>query len=522
MNTEIAQHKSQPREVNTTAILFAVLVIAVCGLVYELIASTLASYVLGDSVTQFSTVIGVYLSAMGLGSWLSSSIKKNVLSRFIEVEILVALIGGCSAAFLFLAFSHVSAFRLVLYTVVVLIGTLVGLEIPLLMRILKDKYEFKDLLARVLTFDYLGALIASLAFPMFVMPKLGLIRGSLFIGLLNAFVALSLTFFFEPEFKKKTQLYTLRTQSFVVIAILVAGILFSENLTKWSEDELYTDNIIYAKRSKYQRLVITQSKGSFHLYLNGNLQFSSTDEHRYHEALVHPPFSVVQERYQGDLNVLVLGGGDGLAVREILKYPAVKTVTLVDLDPQMTELARNHPLLSVQNQQSLNDSRVSVINDDAMTWLARDENSSRRFDVIVIDFPDPNSFSLGKLYTTRFYRLVKRVLAEHGALTIQSTSPLLARRSFWCVDETVSSTGFKTRAFHATVPSFGAWGYVLASPLPFDVPTQLPPNLKYLTPEVMKSMFVFPKDMDKVPTEVNRLNNQVLVQYYDSEWSSWY
>ena len=294
MNTEIDQHKSQPREVNTTAILFAVLVIAVCGLVYELIASTLASYVLGDSVTQFSTVIGVYLSAMGLGSWLSSSIKKNVLSRFIEVEILVALIGGCSAAFLFLAFSHVSAFRLVLYTVVVLIGTLVGLEIPLLMRILKDKYEFKDLLARVLTFDYLGALIASLAFPMFVMPKLGLIRGSLFIGLLNAFVALSLTFFFEPEFKKKTQLYALRTQSFVVIAILVAGILFSENLTKWSEDELYTDNIIYAKRSKYQRLVITQSKGSFHLYLNGNLQFSSTDEHRYHEALVHPPFSVVK------------------------------------------------------------------------------------------------------------------------------------------------------------------------------------------------------------------------------------
>ena len=522
MNTEIDKHNPQPREVNTTAILFAVLVIAVCGLVYELIASTLASYVLGDSVTQFSTVIGVYLSAMGLGSWLSSSIKKNVLSRFIEVEILVALIGGCSAAFLFLAFSHVSAFRLVLYTVVVLIGTLVGLEIPLLMRILKDKYEFKDLLARVLTFDYLGALIASLAFPMFVMPKLGLIRGSLFIGLLNAFVALSLTFFFEPEFKKKIQLYTLRTQSFVVIGILVAGILFSENLTKWSEDELYTDNIIYAKRSKYQRLVITQSKGSFHLYLNGNLQFSSTDEHRYHEALVHPPISVVQERYQGDLNVLVLGGGDGLAVREILKYPAVKTVTLVDLDPQMTELARHHPLLSVQNEQSLTDPRVRVINDDAMTWLARDENPSKRFDVIIIDFPDPNSFSLGKLYTTRFYRLVKRVLAEHGALTIQSTSPLLARRSFWCVEETVSSIGFKTRAFHATVPSFGAWGYVLASPLPFDIPAQLPPNLKYLTPEVMKSMFVFPKDMDKVPTEVNRLNNQVLVQYYESEWSSWY
>ena len=522
MNTESSIPAEKEAEINSTAILVAVLIIAICGLIYELIASTLASYVLGDSVTQFSTVIGVYLSAMGLGSWLSGAIKKNVLARFIEIEILVALIGGGSAAFLFMAFSHVDAFRLVLYSVVALIGTLVGLEIPLLMRILQGRFELKDLVARVLTFDYLGALVASLAFPMLIMPKLGLIRGALVIGLLNGVVAFSMTFFFGNEFKSKMRLNLLRAQAGIVIFILVLGIAFSDRFTQWSEDQLYTDNIVFAKRSKYQRLVVTQSKGTFQLYLNGNLQFSSADEHRYHEALVHPPMSVLTERKVLPSRVLVLGGGDGMAVRELLRYDTVESLTLVDLDPSITDLAKNHPLLSTQNKGALSDERVQVINQDAMTWLAKKENIAKPWDLIIIDFPDPNSFSLGKLYTTRFYRLVRRALSERGALAIQSTSPLLARRSFWCVVETVSSVGFYTRPYHATVPSFGAWGYVLASPLPFDVPETLPPQLKFLSPPVMKSMFIFPKDMDKVEADINRLNNQVLVQYYDSEWASWY
>jgi len=522
VNTEATRSPEHNDDLNTTAILFAVLIIAICGLVYELIASTLASYVLGDSVTQFSTVIGVYLSAMGLGSWISSSFKKNIVFRFIEVEILVALVGGCSAAFLFMAFSHVASFRLVLYSVVIVIGTLVGLEIPLLMRILKDRYELKDLLARVLTFDYLGALVASLAFPMLVMPKLGLIRGALVIGLLNGVVALALTFFFGRVAKNSVRMTILRLQASFVIVLLVVGIAFSDQLTKWSEDELYTDNIIFAQTSKYQRLVMTQAGSGFHLYLNGNLQFSSTDEHRYHEALVHPAMGVLKERNLRPANVLVLGGGDGLAVREVLRHPEVESVTLVDLDPSITELALTHPLLSKQNKKALHDQRVEVINEDAMTWLAKSTTRTKKWDVILIDFPDPNSFSLGKLYTTRFYALVKNVLNKRGVLAIQSTSPLLARRSYWCVAETIEASGLVVRPYHATVPAFGEWGYVLASTQAFDIPKTLPPSLAYLTPEVMAAMFVFPKDMDKVDAEVNRLNNQVLVQYYDSEWSSWY
>jgi spermidine synthase len=522
VNSEAAPSPDQSEDFNAPAILFAVLIIAVCGLVYELIASTLASYVLGDSVTQFSTVIGVYLSAMGLGSWVSSSIKKNLLFRFIEVEIMIALVGGGSAAFLFLAFSHVGSFRVVLYSVVIVIGTLVGLEIPLLMRVLKDRYELKDLLARVLTFDYLGALVASLAFPMLVMPKLGLIRGALVFGLLNAVVALALTFFFGNSVKNSKKMVLLRVQAGLVVVLLIIGIAFGDKLIKWSEEDLYTGNIIFAQTSKYQRLVMTQSGAGFQLYLNGNLQFSSNDEHRYHEALVHPAMGLVKERKHRPTRVLILGGGDGLAVREVLRHAEVESVTLVDLDPKITDLAKHHPLISKQNKQAMHDKRVKIINEDAMAWLGQLEARNEKWDVILIDFPDPNSFSLGKLYTTRFYRLVRRVLSEHGALAIQATSPLLARRSFWCVAKTVEASGFVVRPYHATVPAFGEWGYILAAPMPFDIPQILPAQLAFLTPEVTSAMFIFPKDMQPIETEINRLNNQVLVQYYDSEWSSWY
>ena len=161
------------------ALFFSVLVIAACGLVYELVASALASYLLGDSVFQFSTVIGTYLFAMGIGSWLSRYIGRGLVARFITIELMVAILGGFSSMALFMAFAYTSAFRLTLYALVIGIGTLVGLEIPLLMRILRDRFEFKDVVANVLTFDYLGALAASLAFPILLVPHLGLVRSAL-------------------------------------------------------------------------------------------------------------------------------------------------------------------------------------------------------------------------------------------------------------------------------------------------------------------------------------------------------
>lgn len=511
------------RPIHAPSLLVTVFVIGTCGLIYELLAGTLASYVLGDSVTQFSTIIGVYLFAMGVGSWLSRFITRDVVARFIEIEVAVALIGGSGASVLYLAFARLSYFGAVLYALVFLIGVLVGLEIPLLMRILKDQYDLKELVSRVLTFDYLGALVASLAFPLFLVPRLGLVRGSFAVGCLNGAVALWCTYVLAAAIPRTRRVWFLRIEALFTLAILVVGLVFSERVTSLAEDNLYADPIIFAKTTPYQRLVVTQGRGGFSLYINGALQLTSADEHRYHEALVHPAMALAISRGRSPRRVLVLGGGDGLAVREVLKYPSVEEVTLVDLDPEVTRLARVHPLFYEQNASALADARVRVVHADAMAWLAGDGNGRHgAFEVVLADFPDPSSFSVGKLYTTRFYRLVRRVMRPSGVLTVQATSPIYARRSFWCVARTLEAVGFSVRPFHATVPSFGEWGYVLAASTPFDAPVSLADiPLRYLTPEVMRGMFAFGRDTERIPAEVNRLSDQVLVRYYEEEWSRW-
>jgi spermidine synthase len=262
---------------------------------------------------------------------------------------------------------------------------------------------------------------------------------------------------------------------------------------------------------------MTQNQAGFQLFLNGNLQFSSADEYRYHEALVHPAMSLAGGESK---RVLVLGGGDGLAVREILKHPNVADVTLVDLDPNMTKLSESFSPLGALNGHSLSDPRVHVVNDDAMTWLESDAH--RGFDVAIVDFPDPNSYGLGKLYTTRFYRLLRRGLAEGGVVAVQATSPLFARTSFWCVVRTMEAAGFSARPYQTSVPSFGVWGFILARAQPFDPPAHAPKvPLRFLNDEAMASLFVLPRDLGPVDVEVNRLDNQMLVRYYESEWKKY-
>ncbi len=498
-----------------TPILFLnVLIIATCGLVYELLAGTLASYVLGDSVTQFSLIIGIYLSALGVGAWLSGFIETNLARKFIEIEIAVAILGGTSAPLLFLTFAKLSYFHIILYLIVFLIGTLVGLELPLLMRILKDNLDFKDLVSRVLTVDYIGALVASLLFPIFLVPKLGLVRTSLVFGILNAVVGLWGTWTLQSLIAKKN-LLLLRIKAIIVIVLLLAGLFAANKLTSLAEDNMFADDIIYSRTTQYQRIVITKSRAGFQLFLNGNLQFSSADEYRYHESLVHPAMTL----FSTPKRVLVLGGGDGLGLREILKYKEVESVTLVDLDPGMTNLSSSFPLLTSLNQNSFADPRVKVINQDAMIWL---EDQKEKFDVAIIDFPDPNTFALGKLYTTRFYRLLKKSLNEGGTVGIQCTSPLFARTSYWCIIKTIESAGFAVKPYQTAVPAFGVWGFALAKvDQDFEIPKESPKDLRFLTNETLASLFVISADMAAVPVEINRLDNQVLVQYYESEWRRW-
>jgi spermidine synthase len=485
-----------------------VLLIAACGLIYELIAGTLASYLLGDSVLQFSTIIGCYLFAMGIGSALSRHIDRGLAYRFIWIELLLGVVGGFSSALLFLAFAYTQGFQLLMYATVIVIGILVGLEIPLLMRIVRTRYHFRDVVAHVLTFDYLGALGASLLFPILLVPYLGLVRSAIVFGMLNVAVALWSTFLFANQLARAQGL---RVVCCLVLCGLGIGLAQAKHITTVAEDNIYADEIIFARDTRYQHIVLTRFKDDIRLFLNSHLQFSSRDEYRYHEALIHPGLSAVPV----PRHVLVLGGGDGLAVREILKYPQVESITLVDLDPEMTRLFSTHPMLTALNQKSFSSPKVHITNADAFPWV---DSSAESFDFIVIDFPDPTNYSLGKLYTTTFYKAVARHLSAQGLMVVQSTSPMFARDSYWCIAETIKNAGLKTYPYHVYVPSFGEWGFVIAGTNAYSAPTTLPAGLRFIDAEGLPALFQFPPDMAPLPMAPNRLNDQVLVRLYDKDW----
>jgi spermidine synthase len=495
-------------------LLASVFVVAACGLVYELAAGALASYLLGDSVLQFSTVIGCYLFAMGVGSWLSRFFDRQLPAHFLRIELLVALAGGSLPASLFLANAYMpGAFRFLLYAMVGLVGVLVGLEIPLVMRILKREVALKELVSQVLTFDYLGALAVSVAFPLLLVPQLGLIRTGLLFGLLNAAVAFWTLWVFRHELRR---LGAHAWACVLTTAVLAGGFVVADQITTLAEDKFYHDRIVLAATSPYQRIVVTNGHTGHKLFLNGNLQFAEHDEYRYHEALVHPAMAA----FGAPRKVAVLGGGDGMAVREILKYSTVESVTLVELDPNMTRIFSKDEAMVRLNADALSSPKLHIVNTDAFQWLqgGKEDGGDDMFDVIVVDFPDPTNFSIGKLYTNSFYALLARRLSASGYAVIQTTSPLVARQSFWTVAATIESVGLHATPYHANVPSFGEWGYIIASHRPWHLPAKLPEGLRFLSLQTLPLLFDFPKDMARVPAEVNRLSNQVLVTTYEAEW----
>lgn len=489
----------------------SVFIVATCGLVYELVAGALASYLLGDSITQFSTIIGCYLFAMGVGSYFSKFIQKNLVHFFVKVEILIGLIGGLSAVLLFLLFDQVSSFRTVLYSIVFIIGMLVGIEIPLIMRILKDELEFKDLVSKIFSFDYIGALFASLLFPLVLVPHLGLVKTALLFGILNVGVAFFTLVYFQ---KQHNWSKSLLGSSILSLIVLFTAFVMGDKITDWVENMSYGDKVVYSHSTSYQKILITQAGDEMKLFLNGNLQFSSRDEYRYHESLVHPGLAAVAHAK----NILIFGGGDGLAAREILKYPEVESITLVDLDKKMTEIFSKNEFLTKLNHNSLLSSKLKVINADAFVWI---KDNKIKYDFVVVDFPDPTNFSLGKLYSLTFYRYLLNTVADDGLVVIQSTSPFVARKSFWCIDETLKQAGFQTFPYHSYVPSFGEWGYIIAGKHSYKVPAQLPEGLKFVSTQNLLSLFEFPNDMNRVEVNANRLNNQNLVKYFEDEWAKY-
>ncbi|HRJ51129.1 MAG TPA: polyamine aminopropyltransferase [Candidatus Thiothrix moscowensis] len=505
------------------ALLAAAFVIAICGLIYELLAGTLSSYLLGDSVYQFSLVIGLFMSSMGVGAWWSRFLEQELPRQFIRLQLLIGVLGGLSAPLLFFAFAILDNYTPLLLVLVFLQGAMLGIEIPLIIRILQEHFSLRVNVSNVFTADYIGALLAALLFPLVLVPQLGLLQTGFLTGLLNVVVGVLALYVFRAEIPR---LRPLLLASVVAVVMLLVGFAWSERFTSAMENRLYQDEIIFTQDSQFQqRLILTRRGERIRFYLNGALQFDSFDEYRYHESLVHPVMGLVRD----PANVLILGGGDGLAARELLRYPTVKQITLVDLDPAVTQLFKANPLLRPLNQDSLNNPRVQVVNQDAWKFL---EASPQLYDAIFIDLPDPNNTSLSRLYSTAFYTLVKQHLAQTGVMVTQATSPLYSRQAFWCIDATMQQAGGEvvkqerwfTLPYHVHVPSFGEWGFVMASRQPLRPQQVQLAGLEYrfLNTVILSQLFEFPSDMGRVAVEPNQLSTHPLLRYYEAGWAQWY
>ena len=519
--TAPAEPLAPPRRGAAVLLLVAMGLAAVCGLVYELLAGALSSYLLGASVTQFSLVVGVFLSAMGIGSYLSQHLRSGLVAVFVAVEMGVGLVGGLIGLLGYAAFAYTQSYQTLLLSLVLVVGVLIGLEVPVVIRILQRRTEIRISVANVLSADYLGALAGSLLFPFLLVPEAGLVRAGLIAGLAN--VAVGWVTLWALRDHARRHLGLLVGFGVAVTVVLTATLALADRLTNAIEDDLFQDDVIYSRDSQYQHITLTRWRSDIRLYLDGNLQFSSVDEYRYHEALVHPAMALVPTARR----VLILGGGDGLVAREVLKHEPVEGIDLVDLDPAITELFRTRPVLAAINDGALSDPRVTVHNEDAMAFLERGEDA---YDVVIADLPDPNNLSVGKLYTRQFYRLVTKRLSRSGVFVTQASSPFETREAFWCIVHTIRATErrggsepLNVRPYAVHVPSFGEWGFVLASErrldpegLRVDVPT------RFLTDSAIPGMFVFGKDTGEVPTPVNDLDDQALVPLYEKGYRRYY
>ncbi|UOR11934.1 polyamine aminopropyltransferase [Halobacillus amylolyticus] len=499
-------------------------IVSICGIIFEVLFGALGSYILGDGVKQYTLTISLFLTGMGIGASISEKVMKKLILTFVWIEFMVALIGGFSSFIMFgmTAFAPGGSDALFLYLITFTVGALTGVELPILIRKANEiGVELSRSTARVLFSDYAGGLIGGLLFAFYLRPQMGMVKSAFFVACINLAVAVVVLYLFRSEIKNMA---LHGTAAGVIGVLLVGGLFFGEEMAFAFEQKLYKDPIIYMEESAYQRIVLTKEQGDTRLYLNGSLQFSSSDEHRYHETLVHPPMAQAESHE----DVLVLGGGDGLAAKELLGYSDVEEITLVDLDPAVTHLANTNYHLLQLNEGSLMDERVTVYNKDAFQFL---ENAEQFYDVIIIDLPDPNNESLNKLYTKEFYSLVRNHLAPGGAAMVQATSPVFATEVYWTISETIASTGLSIENFHVDIPSFGNWGFVMASRELIDVGSlDIKKKTEFLTDELLKSMTVFGKDEDReivnrdgetVTLEPNTLIDPNLIQKYEQAWQNY-
>lgn len=487
----------------------SVFIAGLCSIVYELLISTAATYFLGDGVKQFSIIIGVYLFSMGIGAFFSKFFKDRSLFFFIKIEYVLGFIGGISVPLIYYLFVSVSPLMLQIACLIIVffIGLLTGMEVPLLTFARDD--DFKNNLSNILSLDYIGGLIATLIFPFVLLPFVGLFYSSLIFGLLNILlgVALNLVYF------NSSRRY-LVVGAVLIIALAVIVLNAGRLMQVW-EERIYKNPIVYNEQTPYQKIVLTKRQTDVRLYLNRVIQFSSKDEHRYHESLVHVPLLL----HPDPKRVLILGGGENLASREALKHNGVMKIDVVDIDSMMFFLAKTNPYITEINRHAALHPKVNLIAEDAFTFLNLNTDP---YDVIIADLPDPSSEALARLYSRQFFLMVSRNLTTSGVFVTQSGEIYFSNTVFSCIHNTLAGVFADVKPYHVYIPSFGDWGFVVASPQALSAPARpVPPGLRYLTDDLMSYSFVLPKDVTIAKTRANTLDNPVILNYYLDDWSTW-
>lgn len=496
-------------------LLAAVAACAACGLVYELALLTLSSSMHGGGIVATSLIVAGYVAALGAGALAVKPLLGHAAITFVGVETLLGVIGGLSAAALYVAFAFIGGSTWVLVVGTALIGGLVGAEVPLLMTLLQrgrtaGAADSGRVLANLNAADYFGALVGGLLWPFLLLPHLGMIRGAAATGVINLVAAAVVAVFLLRKMVSARQLAVALGVLTAALALVVTLLVQADGIETTTRQRLYNDPIVAFARSPYQEIVVTRRGADMRLYLDGGLQFSTRDEFRYTESLVYPALGA------GARSTLILGGGDGLAARELLRQSFVRDITQVELDPAVIDLART--TLREANGGALDDPRVTVVVDDAMTWL---RTADRTFDAVIVDLPDPDTPVLGRLYSTEFYLLVARALAPGGLMVVQAGSPFSTPTAFWRTVSTVESAGFAVTPYHVHVPTFGDWGFALArrgptAPVP-TMPEGVAP-LRFLDQEVLDAATVFspdvaPRHLDPSTLEHPRIVDDIRAGY---------
>jgi spermidine synthase len=432
-------------------VLAAVFVCAACGLVYELELVALASYLIGDSVTQASVVLSVMVFAMGCGSLLAKRLRARPAVAFAAVEAALALVGGLSVMALYACFAWCGHARVAVVGCAFAIGLLIGAEVPLLMTLVQRirRQDAGGAVADLFAADYVGALVGGLAFPFLLLPHFGQLTGALATGMVNAAAGGAVVLWLFRRDLSTPAWVRLLLVNVLVLGVLGAAAGAAGPFERAAGRAMYGGPVRVDEHSAVQEIVLTgggspAQAGHLRLFLDGWLRACGEDTAAYQQALVDPAMLP-----GNGVRVLVLGGGDGLTAGRVLRYAGVRLVTVVDPDPALLRLARTDPVLSALGGHAFADRRVRAVAGDLFGWLRGRGAARSRYDLIIVDLPDPGASASAKLYAEEFYGLAARALAPGGRIALPAGRD---PHTLWTLESTLSAAGLHSAAYAAGRP----------------------------------------------------------------------